>query len=162
MLAAATELAPAGMAEWLKSCPDIEWMKTTLDRLQMLEALATCDSCGETFRRKQLRVDLANPCADPSKDLSCNDCWKMFENGTFGNPAYRPVEWPIECDLSLTYAKQAGVLRDRATGKVVGTVTGYNPIGRFGRVTLFGFPSNGEYGTIDEGFDFELDEHYYN
>jgi hypothetical protein len=129
-----------------------------MQRYAWLRKKTDCGNCGEPFQRHEMRYDEANPCSDGSS-LTCRICWDSLNEGTMGDPDYRPPLWPAmiqdEAEVSVAFN---GMLRDSKTKNVVGRVQGFNPKTRFAqRVTLFAFPDEGEHGTIDPADEVVID-----
>lgn len=145
-----TTISPE-MRSWIVSCPDVAKFQAALQEYMFLNKDDECAECGEPYKTKDLRYDVACPCGDP-ENLICKNCWTMYDEGTMGDPSYRPPPWPER--LSLTVVPQPlvnGAIFDKTRRAIIGRVEGYNPKGHFAKkVILFGLESSAEAGSLDD------------
>lgn len=137
---------------WLKECPDPLGVARALGRAVWLNTEGQCHTCGESFLNKYMRHDVGGTYWE-SGELICKDCWYGYDSGTAYKPDFRAPPWP-EHYVSLEEGPGSplvnGLLRDNATGQVVGTVKGYNPnIAYARRVERVGMPLDAEAGSIN-------------
>src|SRR5579872_4887662 len=84
---------------WLSTCPNPEEFKQALQAYTWLSTVVPCAECGEDFARHELRRDEAGPCSD-GQALICRGCWEQWEDGTVGDPDFRPPPFPAKLDIS--------------------------------------------------------------
>lgn len=179
--------ATASTTQWLQSCPDMDEFKKLMLKWKWTETTIGCHECGERLKRyvlvcmslqrirvscgrKEMRYDEASPCGDPTK-LICKSCWTLWDQGTQGDPNYRPPAWSSQLNIVDRPAPLLdGLIRDKQTGEIVGHCTGYNAKGCVGcrclsstqlfcshfaeRVTLSAFPNESEGGSLDPDHEF--------
>jgi hypothetical protein len=138
------------LAQWMRDCPDLALFQTAMKDYICLNTVTKCATCGEKYKTKDLRYDVADPCGDPLS-LVCRNCWDLWNGGSLGDPQYRPPQWPETLNLNDKPAPLInGIIVDRRTNAVIGRAKRYNPRGHFAElVTLFGFEENAEGGSLD-------------
>lgn len=138
------------ITNWLDACPDKAAFFQALREHVFRNTKSECSACGEENLNGDMRYDEANPCGDPST-LICEDCWSQYHSGLWGDPDYRPPEWPA--NLQLRAAPKTlvdGYIWSKSQNKCVGTVQGYNAKGHFANMVTLGFDSEcAEGGSLD-------------
>lgn len=136
---------------WLTQCPNPEAMSLIVEKFMWLSKKVGCGLCGRAYPRKELRYDEASTSNCDPTSLICRNCWDSFNNGTVGNPSYRPPKWPEsppEPHVSPVPLIPYGVLMP-LRGAPIGLVAQYNPRRHYGYVTLFRLENYAEYGSLD-------------
>jgi hypothetical protein len=146
------------LGSWLSSCPDIAAMKRMMDIAMWKLTKHRCEFCEKMFPRYLLRENRVGPVDDDN--LVCKDCWEQESeeyavDGTVGDPSFRSPPWPDECEPDIVPVPPLpyGRIVD-PSGHTVGVVQQYqvpdgHGRGHFGKVTLFGFPKDSEFGSLD-------------
>lgn len=142
-------ISPA-LAAWMSECPDFASFQAALQEYMWMNKKVGCYECGEKYFNKDLRYDEAGPCGDPSK-LICRTCWEIWNEGTMGDPEYRPPPWPAKLDRHTKPSQLVnGAIFHPKTKTFVGRVEGYNKRGHFAtRVILNGMEDSAEGGPLD-------------
>lgn len=85
-----------------------------------------------------------------SQELICRDCWELYNEGTFGNPDYRPPPCPERYEEPGDSSIFDGTLVAKGDTTPLGTVKGFNPRKGFcNMVARFAYPCSGEAGSLD-------------
>ena len=144
-LAKATALAPE-LRDWMSTCPDPSVFAAAVAHQVWLKDTDECTQCGEKYLNEDMRPDQSY--WSTGKPI-CKECWQTYDAaGSLGNPNFRSPPWPAVRAEIEEIPLVDGILRDRATGKGVGVVRGYNPKNHFAnRVDRFW--GEAEAGSID-------------
>jgi hypothetical protein len=135
--------------EWMRACPNIAEFGALMIQYQWYNAKVYCYECGEKYKRSEMRFDEATPCGNPEA-LICRNCWDFYDQGTVGDPNYRPPKWPEKLDINdIPKPLIDGHIVDK-NGKTIGFCRGYNPKQHFAhKVMLFAYPDDAEAGSLD-------------
>lgn len=133
-------------ATWMQKCPNPEVFAGHMVNLFWLSSRRSCYSCEDSYTCSELRYDESYW---SSGELICKGCWFAYDEGTIFALDYKAPPWPEKLTQGNFKPKLKGVIRDRTTNKVIGTVTDYRRSIHYGRVARYGFENESEYGSLD-------------